>query len=190
MRASILSPALRYRLPSYCLATENSDEALSCSKDSIKGELYQPPFLCWGTIIGKKVANMQRDKISAWMVSCKVRTFLISDKCRVMQGWWCGLIMFLCTENILTWLRTWLDNCIRGNLHQAAVGKFCQSDSDQFAFHLCNKAGGLGINLKAADTVIIYNSGWNSQNGLQSHTLAHIGQQKWSRFIGKGLMLL
>ena len=32
---------------------------------------------------------------------------------------------------------------------------------------LCTKAGGLGINLTAADTVIIYDSDWNPQNDLQ-----------------------
>lgn len=34
-------------------------------------------------------------------------------------------------------------------------------------FLLCTKAGGLGINLTAADTVIIYDSDWNPQNDLQ-----------------------
>lgn len=46
-------------------------------------------------------------------------------------------------------------------------------------FLLCTKAGGLGINLTAADTVIIYDSDWNPQNDLQAQARCHrIGQQK------------
>ena len=44
---------------------------------------------------------------------------------------------------------------------------------------LCTKAGGLGINLVAADTVIIYDSDWNPQNDLQAQARCHrIGQDK------------
>lgn len=41
------------------------------------------------------------------------------------------------------------------------------SGSDRFVFLLCTRAGGLGINLTAADTVIIFDSDWNPQNDLQ-----------------------
>lgn len=52
-------------------------------------------------------------------------------------------------------------------------------DPDKFVFLLCTKAGGLGINLTAADVVIIYDSDWNPQNDLQAQARCHrIGQQK------------
>ena len=60
-----------------------------------------------------------------------------------------------------------IDGRIRGNLRQAAIDRFCRPDSDRFVFLLCTKAGGLGINLVAADTCIIYDSDWNPQNDLQ-----------------------
>ena len=72
-----------------------------------------------------------------------------------------------------------LDGRIRGNLRQAAIDRFCKPDSDRFVFLLCTKAGGLGINLTAADTVIIYDSDWNPQNDLQAQARCHrIGQKK------------
>lgn len=72
-----------------------------------------------------------------------------------------------------------IDGRIRGDLRQAAIDRFCRPDSDRFVFLLCTKAGGLGINLTAADTVIIYDSDWNPQNDLQAQARCHrIGQQK------------
>jgi SNF2 family DNA or RNA helicase len=42
---------------------------------------------------------------------------------------------------------------------------------------LFNRAGGLGINLATADTVIIYDSDWNPHNDIQAFSRAHrIGQ--------------
>ena len=70
-----------------------------------------------------------------------------------------------------------IDGGIRGNLRQAAIDRYCRPDSDRFVFLLCTKAGGLGINLVAADTCIIYDSDWNPQNDLQAQARCHrIGQ--------------
>ena len=72
-----------------------------------------------------------------------------------------------------------IDGRIRGNLRQAAIDRYCRKDSDRFVFLLCTKAGGLGINLTAADTCIIYDSDWNPQNDLQAQARCHrIGQKK------------
>jgi hypothetical protein len=66
---------------------------------------------------------------------------------------------------------------IRGNERQAAVDRFVKPEYQRFIMLLSTKAGGLGLNLTAADTVIIYDSDWNPQNDLQAQARAHrIGQ--------------
>lgn len=50
-------------------------------------------------------------------------------------------------------------------------------DDVAFAFLLSTKAGGQGITLTAADTIVLYDSDWNPQNDLQAMARAHrIGQ--------------
>uniref|UniRef100_A0AAR2K7X2 DNA helicase n=1 Tax=Pygocentrus nattereri TaxID=42514 RepID=A0AAR2K7X2_PYGNA len=72
-----------------------------------------------------------------------------------------------------------IDGRVRGNLRQAAIDRFSKSDSDRFVFLLCTRAGGLGINLTAADTCVIFDSDWNPQNDLQAQARCHrIGQSK------------
>ncbi|KAH3851952.1 hypothetical protein DPMN_094439 [Dreissena polymorpha] len=54
-----------------------------------------------------------------------------------------------------------------------------QARSDIFVFLLSTRAGGLGINLTAADTVIFYDSDWNPTVDQQAMDRAHrLGQTK------------
>jgi DNA helicase INO80 len=54
-----------------------------------------------------------------------------------------------------------------------------QTKPDLFIFLLSTRAGGLGINLTAADTVIFYDSDWNPSNDAQAMDRAHrLGQTK------------
>ncbi|GIQ81479.1 hypothetical protein KIPB_003633 [Kipferlia bialata] len=56
---------------------------------------------------------------------------------------------------------------------------FNAKGSEDFVFLLSTRAGGLGINLATADTVVIFDSDWNPQNDLQAMARAHrIGQKK------------
>ncbi|GBN17465.1 Lymphoid-specific helicase [Araneus ventricosus] len=57
--------------------------------------------------------------------------------------------------------------------------KAFNEDDSIFIFLISTKAGGLGLNLIAADTVILYDTDWNPQNDLQAQDRCHrIGQTK------------
>ena len=54
-----------------------------------------------------------------------------------------------------------------------------QRNKDVFIFLISTKAGGLGINLTAADVVIFYDTDWNPTTDAQAADRAHrIGRKK------------
>uniref|UniRef100_A0AAQ4NXJ3 Chromodomain helicase DNA binding protein 1-like n=1 Tax=Gasterosteus aculeatus aculeatus TaxID=481459 RepID=A0AAQ4NXJ3_GASAC len=70
-----------------------------------------------------------------------------------------------------------LDGSVRGEERNLAVKNF--SSNDIFVFLLSTKAGGVGLNLTAADTVIFMDSDFNPQNDLQAAARCHrIGQNR------------
>ncbi|KHJ49017.1 CHDCT2 domain protein [Trichuris suis] len=72
-----------------------------------------------------------------------------------------------------------IDGSVTGNLRQDAIDRFNAPNAQQFVFLLSTRAGGLGINLATADTVIIYDSDWNPHNDIQAFSRAHrIGQNR------------
>ncbi|KAJ8287325.1 hypothetical protein GJAV_G00050250 [Gymnothorax javanicus] len=72
-----------------------------------------------------------------------------------------------------------LDGSIKGEMRKQALDHFNAENSEDFCFLLSTRAGGLGINLASADTVVIFDSDWNPQNDLQAQARAHrIGQKR------------
>ncbi|XP_014378456.1 chromodomain-helicase-DNA-binding protein 1-like isoform X2 [Alligator sinensis] len=70
-----------------------------------------------------------------------------------------------------------LDGSVRGEERHLAIKNFGQQHI--FVFLLSTRAGGVGMNLTAADTVIFVDSDFNPQNDLQAIARAHrIGQNK------------
>lgn len=87
--------------------------------------------------------------------------------------------------NDLTWLSLQgysyerLDGSVRGEERYLAIQNF-NEDEGTFIFLLSTKAGGVGLNLVGADTVIFVDSDFNPQNDLQAAARAHrIGQTRW-----------
>ena len=68
-----------------------------------------------------------------------------------------------------------LDGGVTGDARQAAIDRFCRPGSAIFAFLLSTRAGGVGINLVAADTCILFDSDWNPQNDLQVMMVTQCG---------------
>ena len=82
-------------------------------------------------------------------------------------------------------LRGWHDQCCRidGGVklddRQHQIEEFNEEGSRKNIFLLSTRAGGVGINLASADTVIIYDSDWNPHMDNQAQDRAHrIGQKK------------
>lgn len=70
-----------------------------------------------------------------------------------------------------------IDGTITGQVRQDAIDRFNAPGAQQFVFLLSTRAGGLGINLATADSVVIYDSDWNPHNDIQAFSRAHrIGQ--------------
>jgi SWI/SNF-related matrix-associated actin-dependent regulator of chromatin subfamily A member 5 len=72
-----------------------------------------------------------------------------------------------------------LDGSTNRVQRQVDINSFNAPSSPLFAFIMSTRAGGLGVNLQTADTVILYDSDWNPQADLQAMARVHrIGQTK------------
>ncbi|XP_059290027.1 CHD3-type chromatin-remodeling factor PICKLE-like [Lycium ferocissimum] len=79
--------------------------------------------------------------------------------------------------NYRKWQYERIDGKVGGAERQIRIDRFNAKNSSRFCFLLSTRAGGLGINLATADTVIIYDSDWNPHADLQAMARAHrLGQ--------------
>merc|ERR1739838_146744 len=77
-----------------------------------------------------------------------------------------------------------LDGMTKSDERGEQLKIFNTKDSDYFIFLLSTRAGGLGLNLQTADTVIIFDSDWNPHQDLQAQDRAHrIGQKNEVRVL-------
>ncbi|CAI8041926.1 Transcription activator BRG1 [Geodia barretti] len=75
----------------------------------------------------------------------------------------------------LAYLR--LDGGTKADERKELLEMFTAPDSPYYFFLLSTRAGGLGLNLQVADTVIIFDSDWNPHQDMQAQDRAHrIGQ--------------
>ncbi|KAI9791982.1 MAG: hypothetical protein M1816_003251 [Peltula sp. TS41687] len=77
-----------------------------------------------------------------------------------------------------------LDGTTKADDRSELLRLFNAPDSPYFCFLLSTRAGGLGLNLQTADTVIIFDSDWNPHQDLQAQDRAHrIGQKNEVRIL-------
>ncbi|KAF9433931.1 hypothetical protein BGZ76_008803 [Entomortierella beljakovae] len=87
---------------------------------------------------------------------------IIQDWAEIYKGWVCCRI----------------DGAVPQDERRSQIADF-NRNKDLKLFLLSTRAGGLGINLTSADTVIIFDSDWNPQMDLQAQDRVHrIGQTK------------
>lgn len=100
------------------------------------------------------------------------RVLIFSQMTRVLD-----ILEDYCTMRQYNFCR--IDGQTDGEWRDEQIADFNKEGSDKFIFLLSTRAGGLGINLATADTVILYDSDWNAQCDLQAMDRAHrIGQRK------------
>ena len=72
-----------------------------------------------------------------------------------------------------------VDGSTPHELREERIEQYNAPSSPLYCFLLSTRAGGLGINLQTADTVVLYDSDWNPQADLQAMDRCHrIGQTK------------
>lgn len=111
------------------------------------------------------------DRILPKLKATKHRTLLFFQMTQVMD------IMedFLRLRGI-KYLR--LDGSTKADDRQLMLKRFNAPNSEYFCFLLSTRAGGLGLNLQTADTVVIFDTDWNPHQDLQAQDRAHrIGQK-------------
>ncbi|KAJ5098913.1 Chromodomain helicase hrp3 [Penicillium argentinense] len=131
----------------------------------------------------------RREDILRSMITSSGKMMLLDQLLRKLQKDGHRVLIFCQMVGMLNILSEYMD--YRGYKHQRldgtipsaarrlAIEHYNAPESTDFAFLLSTRAGGLGINLMTADTVVLFDSDWNPQADLQAMARAHrIGQTK------------
>ena len=142
--------------------------------------MFEPKFDVRGRETGQKAFRKLLNVSGKLQLMDKMVAKLIERDHRI--------IIFSQFTTMLDILEEWLggrsityervDGGVRGSERQLSINRFNESKESK-VFLLSTKAGGLGINLATADTVIIFDSDFNPHNDIQAQARAHrMGQSK------------
>lgn len=124
-----------------------------------RGEILKGLIMNSGkmVLLDKLLARLKKDGHRVLIFSQMVRMLDILSDYMTMRGY----------------VHQRLDGMVSSDNRRKAIERFNAEGSPDFAFLLSTRAGGLGINLETADTVVIFDSDWNPQNDLQAMARAH-----------------
>ena len=166
---------------------DNSDSIINVSVNNLMMEMRKccnhPYLIKYPLIPGTNIFRVDEELIT----SCG-KMQLLDRMLPMLHGGGHKVLIFSQMTKVLDVLQDYcnfrnlkyfrLDGMTKCEDRQVYIDLF-NSQTDSFLFLLSTKAGGLGINLTAADTVIIYDSDWNPQNDLQAQDRCHrIGQNR------------
>ncbi|KAM0749051.1 hypothetical protein T439DRAFT_343555 [Meredithblackwellia eburnea MCA 4105] len=138
---------------------EGAETRTDVREETLKGLVMNSGKM---VLLDKLLARLKQDGHRVLVFSQMVRMLdILSDFC-MLRGY----------------LYQRLDGTVPSETRRKSIEHFNAPDSPDFVFLLSTRAGGLGINLETADTVVIFDSDWNPQNDLQAMARAHrIGQK-------------
>ena len=132
----------------------------------------EPPFVNDQRLILHSGKMVLLDKLLGRLKKRGHRVLLFSQMTRMLD-----ILEDYCGYRAWEYCR--IDGSTSGDDRDAAMEAYNAPGSSKFLFMLSTRAGGLGINLATADTVILFDSDWNPQMDLQAMDRAHrIGQTR------------
>uniref|UniRef100_A0A182WE69 Helicase ATP-binding domain-containing protein n=1 Tax=Anopheles minimus TaxID=112268 RepID=A0A182WE69_9DIPT len=146
-------------------------------------KVIQHPYLIPGA------EDMQTDLVTDDIVNFSSKMIVLDKLLGKLKARGSKVLIFTQYTTVLDILMDYLDwreyeYCVlRGSTkhenRQGQMDEFNSPGSNKFIFLLSTRAGGLGINLVAADTVIFYDMDFNPQMDFQAEDRAHrIGQKR------------
>ncbi|KAJ5091878.1 SNF2-related protein [Penicillium alfredii] len=147
------------------------------------------PFMFPNAEVKILEGSTRREDILRSMITSSGKMMLLDQLLRKLRGDGHRVLIFCQMVGMLNILSEYmeyrgykyqrLDGTIPSASRRLAIEHYNAPESTDFAFLLSTRAGGLGINLMTADTVVLFDSDWNPQADLQAMARAHrIGQTR------------